>query len=261
MDRMPSIHPNAAPIALQLYSVRDAAALDFRSVLERAAGIGFLGVELAGLHDQPPSVVRGWLDDLGLRAMAAHAKLPIGDVEQEILDPLSELSVDTLVVPWAAPERFLTLESIAAVAADLSLAAENAARRGISLGYHNHEFELSAIVDGEPALRHLFRAAPAVAAEVDVYWVKVGGQDPAAIIEAIGPTVQLLHLKDGPADVHESPQTAIGTGVIDFQAIVAASPDVRWHIVELDQCATDMFEAIEASYAWLVGHGLSEGRR
>jgi hypothetical protein len=35
---------------------------------------------------------------------------------------------------------------------------------------------------------------------------------------------------------------------------------VKWHIVELDACATDMFEAVEKSYRFLTGRGLSRGR-
>jgi hypothetical protein len=30
--------------------------------------------------------------------------------------------------------------------------------------------------------------------------------------------------------------------------------------VELDRCATDVFEAIERSHAWLTARGLSRGR-
>jgi hypothetical protein len=35
---------------------------------------------------------------------------------------------------------------------------------------------------------------------------------------------------------------------------------VRWHIVELDRCATDMFEAVEQSHRYLMELGLSAPR-
>ena len=38
----------AAPIALQLYTVRDALAHNFKSVITRIAEIGYVGVETAG---------------------------------------------------------------------------------------------------------------------------------------------------------------------------------------------------------------------
>ena len=76
----------------------------------------------------------------------------------------------------------------------------------------------------------------------------------------MGALVRLLHIKDGPADVKESPHVAVGSGVVDFHAISAAGGHVAWDIVELDECATDMFEAVEASQRWLVGQGLAQGR-
>ena len=80
------------------------------------------------------------------------------------------------------------------------------------------------------------------------------------MVADLGDRVRLLHLKDGPADGTGSPNTAVGAGVLDFPSIVAASPDVTWHIVELDACATDMTKALEQSYRWLTERGLSRGR-
>jgi sugar phosphate isomerase/epimerase len=249
------------PVAIQLYSLRDAAALDFRTVLERVARAGFIGVEYANLLGNDPRTVRVWAEDLGLVAVSAHRPLPIGDATNEILDGLAELGVDTLVVPWASPERFADLATIGGLAQDLLQAQHNAAGRGIAVGYHNHEFELATVIDGRTALEHLFDAVGAsVFAEVDVYWAQVGGADPAELITRMGSLVRLLHIKDGPADVKTSPHVAVGSGVIDFHAIAAASTHVAWDIVELDACATDMFEAVEASACWLVGRGLAQGR-
>lgn len=252
---------NIAPLALQLYSVRDAAALDFPSVLERVAGAGYLGVEYANLLGNDPRVVRGWVEDLGLIGVSAHRPLPVGDVANEILDDISDLGLDTLIVPWASPERFADLASIRGLADDLLLAQQNAAARAITLGYHNHEFELAAVIDGRTGLEHLFdMVGPSVVAQVDVYWARVGGVDPAALITRLGSRVRLLHVKDGPADIKASPNVAVGSGALDIPAIVAAGTHVTWDIIELDACATDMFQAIEASQRWMVGNGLARGR-
>ncbi len=249
------------PIAVQLYSMRAAAALDFRGVLEQAATAGYLGVEYANLLGNDPRQVRRWTADLGLVSVSAHRPMPIGDTANQVLDESSELGVDMLVVPWASPDRFVDLPSIQGLADDLLRARENAAARGISLGYHNHEFELAAVIDGRSGLEHLFDATgPLVFAEIDVYWAQVGGADPAALIARMGSLVRLLHIKDGPADATGSPHVAVGSGVIDVHSIAAAAGHVTWDIVELDECDTDMFEAIAASQRWLVGEGLAQGR-
>jgi hypothetical protein len=50
--------------------------------------------------------------------------------------------------------------------------------------------------------------------------------------------------------------TALGTGRMPLAEILTASPSVRWHVVELDRCATDMMTAVRDSLAWLTGQGL-----
>lgn len=248
------------PLALQLYSLRDAP-LDFPSVLERVARAGYIGVEYANLLGNEPRTVRGWTEDVGLVGVSAHRPLPIGDVANEILDGVAELGLDTLIVPWAPPERFADLASIRGLADDLLVAQQNAAARGITLGYHNHEFELAAIIDGRTGLEHLFdMVGPSVIAQVDTYWARVGGVDPAALISRLGPQVRLLHIKDGPADGKSAPNVALGSGAMDIPSIVAAGAHVTWDIVELDACATDMFEAIEASQRWMTSNVLARGR-
>jgi hypothetical protein len=56
--------------------------------------------------------------------------------------------------------------------------------------------------------------------------------------------------------------TAVGEGVMDFPGIIQAGEgSTEWLIVELDRCATDMMEAVEKSYKYLVGKGLARGNR
>ena len=85
--------------------------------------------------------------------------------------------------------------------------------------------------------------------------------DPAKVVKELGPRAPLLHIKDGPA-VKDEPQVAVGDGVLDFPRIVqAAEGAVEWLIVELDHCGTDMMEAVEKSYQYLVKGGLARGNK
>jgi hypothetical protein len=55
---------------------------------------------------------------------------------------------------------------------------------------------------------------------------------------------------------------AVGQGKMDIPAIIdAADPDLlRWLIVELDACDTDMLTAVADSYRYLTENGLAEGK-
>ena len=128
-------------------------------------------------------------------------------------------------------------------------------------GIHNHWWEFLQ-VEGryvyQIMLEHL---DPAIFFQVDTYWVQTAGPDPAQVVKELGPRAPLLHLKDGPA-VKGKPHTAVGDGVLDFPSIVRAAEGVaEWLIVELDSCATDMLEAVEKSYQYLVGEGLARGNK
>jgi len=249
------------PISIQLYTLREEAARGFPAVLERLGRIGFAGVEPAGLHGLSPKEFRSCLEDAGMVVSSAHADLPRGENANAILDLQEAIGNRLLVLPFLSPERFASRDSIRALADELHEALENVRGRGMALGYHNHHWEIAKRVDEGNALGFLFEQLdPEIFAELDVYWARVGGEDPVRVVSELGEKVRLIHVKDGPADDPAAPMTAVGGGALDIPAILEASDRAEWHIVELDRCATDMFEAVERSYEYLVGQGLSRGR-
>ena len=95
--------------------------------------------------------------------------------------------------------------------------------------------------------------------ELDLYWIKVGGQDPAAWLTRLVDRTPLLHVKDGPATGYEAGMVAVGSGVIGYPDVIAGHR-AEWLVVELDQCDTDVFEAVSGSYAFLTAKGVAHGR-
>jgi hypothetical protein len=87
----------SAPIALQLYTVRDALAHDFVSVVKKVANIGYAGVETAAFPGTTPREARKLFDDLGLTVSSAHSSLPVGERKNEVLDLMAELGCKRLV--------------------------------------------------------------------------------------------------------------------------------------------------------------------
>jgi sugar phosphate isomerase/epimerase len=250
-----------APIAVQLYSLRDEAAADFAGVLRRVGAAGFVGVELAGFHDLTPAECKRVIDESGLVVSSGH----VGSCEEAALhtalDDLQTVGCNTAVLAFLPPDAFADIDAVQRSADVINAAYEVAARRGFTFGYHNHFWEFRAMPDGRSAWSHLVeRLAPGVVVELDIYWTTVGGERPAAVIAGLGDRLHLLHVKDGPADDPAAPMVAVGSGTLDIAATLAAAPGAAWHIVELDRCATDMFTAVEDSYRFLVDGGLSRGR-
>lgn len=250
-----------APIAVQLYSLREEASKDFPAVLARLGEIGYVGVEPAGLHGLTPEQFNKCVADAGLVVSSAHGGLPTDDNANEVLDAQQAIGSNDLIVAFLPPDRFAERAGVEQVAADLNAALEHVKARGMNLAYHNHYWEFSSQIEGQSAHALLYELLdPAILAEIDLYWAKVGGADPSEVLASLGARARFLHVKDGPADSPKSSMTAVGSGAMDFPPILEACSAAQWHIVELDRCDTDMFDAVEQSYRHLVGTGLSRGR-
>ena len=249
-----------APIALQLYSVRDQLARDFDGTVERVAAMGYAGVETGGFATGIAAATAQLFKSLGLAVCGYHTGLPLADKLPELLDTLAALDCRRLVIAYVPPEHFQSLDGVKQTAERLNEAAALARANGLSLGYHNHWFEFYQVA-GRPAYDYFLEAlSPDVFLEVDVYWAKTGGVDPAALVQRLGARAPLLHLKDGPAQTGV-PMTALGDGVVDIPACVAAGQGTAdWLVVELDECATDMLTAVERSFQYLTEHGLGRGQ-
>ena len=248
------------PVGIQLYSVREAAAKDLIAVLKKIAAIGYKGVEFAGLHDHTPKDIRKVLDDLGLVASSAHTALPTAENAAEIVDTAQVLGY-RMVVTGKGPNDFKTADDVKRAADEFQDAAARLPR-GMTLGYHNHWWEMS-LFNGRLGLDLFLEMAPAVFSQVDVYWAcNFGEVDVPRFIRDHRQRVPILHLKDGPL-VKDQPHMAVGKGKMNIaECVEAADPKLlRWAVVELDDCATDMLAAVEDSYRYLMQKGLAAGNR
>ena len=247
----------AHPPALQLYTLRDQITDGWAGVLARVAAFGYGAVEPFSILDDPDGL-RADLDAAGLTACSVHA-VPFGEQAEAVAKAALILGADTVIVPFQDPARFADADSVRALAGELNEAAAQAAGHGLRVGYHNHDFELSSLIGGVPALEVLAdQLDDAVLLEVDTYWAAVGGQDVPALLGRLGDRVGYLHVKDGPVVNRQDFMTAVGSGRMPVAEILAASPAGAWHVVELDRCATDMMTAVGDSLAWLAAHGLAE---
>ncbi len=247
------------PLSIQLYSVREAAKADFIGVLKQIAAMGYQGVEFAGFHNHQPSELRKVLDDLGLQVSSNHGALPTPENLSQILD-----EAGTLGYKWhisgRGRDRFSTLEETLESAKVFAGAVDLLKDSPVKYAIHNHDFEFDKRFDGKTPHQIVMEQVPGLYAQIDTYWVQTGGQDdPARVIANYGSRVPLVHIKDGPCRRGE-PMTAVGEGVMQWEPIVAAcdKANVEWLIVELDQCATDMMEAVEKSRNYLVEQGYAQ---
>ncbi len=244
-------------IGLQLYTLREQLAWDFPGTLRRVAELGYTGVETAFFSDDIPAAAAGrQIRALGLEVFAAHCALPLGAGREAVLRDADALGCRRIVWHgWPRDPRYDTLDGIRRLADEFNAANAAAVAHGVTFGIHNHWWECEQVEGHYPYRVLLAELDPGVFFELDAYWARVAGLDPAAVVAELGARLPLLHLKDGPA-VRGEPMTALGTGALEIPAILgAAGEGLEWAVVELDTCATDVFEAIDRSHRYLSGLG------
>jgi len=256
-----------AKIGLQLWTVRESIEKNLEETLSKVAEVGFAGVESA-FWPEHITVEQGAkaLQKFDLPVFSIHSELPVGKAQDNVLKMTEAYKCNRIVWHgWPEDTRYKTEAGTLELADIYNTANEFSKKEGLVFGIHNHWWEFEKNDDGIFPFELLFNKLDEdIFFEIDTYWVKVAGRDPAGIVSKFGKRAPLLHIKDGPATWTESldedqpePMVAVGQGVQDFPAIVnAANGDTEWMIVELDNCATDMMTAVQESYKYLADNGL-----
>ena len=264
------------PLGVQLYSFRDQSrdgadqfTLD-RALLDELASLGYGGVETVGVPGRDVGAAREALAAAGLAVTSTHSWASIEDADgfDRICADAAALGSPRVIV---SGHRFETVDDVAGFADRLNAGSRIAARHGIRVGIHNHDGEMQDVEGQGPGYALLRdRTDPAVDFQVDIFWVAVGGADPAHVIRDLGPRVRSLHLKDGPAlppsasGGHPFVNGAVGSGVVDPAPAIAAAADVgdvEWLIVELDHADGPVIEPVRGSAEYLFGRGLARRAR
>jgi sugar phosphate isomerase/epimerase len=237
---------------VQLYTVRAALESDFEGTLRRLAGMGYREVEFAGLFGHDPAEVRVLLEELGLRAVGSHVDWTRfqGDPSEAIEETIA-LGAQFLVFPWMPDSERRTLEQWQGWAARLNEVAAASRDRGLSVAYHNHDFEFMPIDGTLPFDVLVAELDPSlVSFELDLYWLEKAGGEASALFERSPGRFPLAHVKD----LRSSDQAIVdvGQGDIDFAAVFAQSAQsgMQHFIVEHDQPA-DPLQTVQNSIEFL----------
>jgi sugar phosphate isomerase/epimerase len=238
------------PVALQLYTVRDALAQDFAGTLRAVANIGYRSVELAGTGNLTAAELGGLLDELNLEVVGPHTALQQLSTDLEAtLDYFGELGVPYVTCPYM-PEEYRAPETFDETCALLNRIGGACRDREMQFCYHNHAFEFENKVGSQTLFDALYDGTDPelVKGEVDVYWVKYSGHDPVDVVCARPGRFPLIHLKD--MTPGEPTFAEVGEGILDMQAIFEASESngATWYIVEQDRCQRPTLESARLSF-------------
>lgn len=235
-------------IALQMYTVREAARADFVGTLRQVAQVGYPAIQPAGYGGLSAHALRQLLDELNLKVAGSHIGIEAleGSLENEV-EYNAALGNHDLICPVAPAELRNDADGYRRLAERLNRIGQRCQELGARLSYHNHNFEFQKFGQTTGMEILLTRTDPSLVYwEPDVYWIAFPGENPADWIRRYASRCPLVHLKDMTAG--DNPTYAeIGEGVIDFNPIFDVTANAEWYVVEQDTCARPPLESIAIS--------------
>lgn len=246
------------PLGIQLYTLRNEIQNnDPRAILQALHDFNYEGVETAGLYGMKPAEFKALVDQYGLKITSIHGPVPTS----ENVDELKEL-VQVFETPYVftstPKDEFLSPGGPARFAERVKEAHQAILGTDIVFGIHNHWWEFVADDQGRFAIDAVIDETD-VKLQLDLYWASnFGKNDVPAIVRKYRERIVSLHVKDGPL-VEGEPMTAVGEGKMDIPACLAEiRPEIaRWYVIELDECGTDMIEAVRKSALYMRNQALS----
>ena len=206
-------------IGIQTYTLRAAMAEDYVGTFQMIKDVGYDYVELnrRNFVDRTPAELKVLLDDIGLPAPITHVDYEMLDARaSELGDIAGTLGCSHAILPWVNEDQ-RSLEAYKAHAEMLNRAGETLKSYGVTVGYHNHQFEFFDLGAGETGMATLLQETDPelVAFELDMFWAALSGTDIVGLFEAYPGRFKYCHVKDLKGDA-----SAYRTS-LDFGAIVA----------------------------------------
>ncbi len=233
------------PLGLELYSLRRNMAKDVPGTLRRVREFGFEEVEVPGLYGLSAREFRVQLDKAGLRctAMVVLDEQLRGTFDAAVADAHA-VGAEYVVYPWIPHKGVFTAADCLRGIADMNGWGRRFRKAGLSFCYHPHGYEFQPCPEG--TLYDVIAAKTDPAAvnfQADVFWMAWPGQDPVALLQRYPTRYPLMHLKelrkgskvgDLSGQAPEETSVAVGTGMIDFPAVLrtARSIGVKRYYIE-----------------------------
>lgn len=250
-------------LGAQMYTVRNQCDTleHFSETLKKIADIGYTTVQVSGTCSFEGEWLKEQLDSVGLKCVITHFDRDrIANETDEVARIHKIFGCDYVGIGWADISN--NQQGFDSFVEKYKPAAKRLNELGMTLMYHNHDMELGKLPGhDEIVFETLSRAftPEELGFTLDTFWVQAGGGDPAWWIRHFAGRLPRVHLKDMTMVDKERRMAPVGSGNMNFEAILKACEDakIEYALVEQDDCyGEDPFDCLKKSYLYLKAQGL-----
>lgn len=248
---------------IQLYTVRDYIK-NYEDADETFAfikGFGCDVIQISGIGSIEPQKVKELVEKYEFDVCVTHKPF---DRMLHDLDALIEehkmIGCDMIGLGSMPTEYRDSLESAREFAQTFQKISEKVAKKGLSLAYHNHDFEFQKFENDKTIMDVLLEETDPATVKLipDVAWVQWAGINPCDFLNQIGDRVKVVHMKDYIDQNGDIRFVEFGDGLVDFDAIYQTcmrlnlpyavyEQDSGWTKNAKDSCLVSFKRMIEAA--------------
>lgn len=220
---------------------------DLEGVMKAAKDAGYDGIETGNLARGSDKDFPGLFKSHGLALTGVHAGYGEFEDMEKVKSNVEYLNrMDARYLMCSGVAGGDSLESYQRSAETFNRVGEYCRQHGASFCYHNHNWEFKRFNDperGEVVAMHELCALTDpqnVKLCIDVYWVAVGGEDPAAFVRRYANRAAYFHFKDGEWEPGTPGKATrfleLGHGKVDLRAALDAAleQNPEWIVTEQD---------------------------
>lgn len=243
------------------YSFRNQFEEDVPGTLDLIKDMGLKNIEFSSLFGTTAEELRGMLDERGLICTSYGVGYDaLVNNTGQVIEDARTLGAGHVRIAWIPHESPFSIEDAKKAVTDFNRTGKKLREAGLYFSYHNHGYEFRPYEDGTLFDYIVENTDPGyVNFEMDLLWVAHPGADPVELLKRYPDRFRLMHLKDLKKGVEgdfsggapEEYDVRLGTGQIDFPAVLKAAQDTNIEYYYIEDESREVVERIPKSIEYL----------
>ncbi|MDF7816682.1 sugar phosphate isomerase/epimerase [Runella sp. MFBS21] len=226
------------------YTFRTDFAKDVPGTLDKVKAMGITNIEFSNLFGKTAAELRALLDERGMRCTSLGVSFDdLNNKTETVVQNAKTLGAEFVRIGSVPHKGPMDLDLAKKTVEDFNRFGQKLQDNGLTFCYHNHGFEFAPYQDATYFDYIVQNTNPkTVFYEMDVVWMHLPGQDPAAILKKYPKRFKLIHLKDLKKGVPSSMAgstpnencVVLGTGQINYPEILKAAKKsaIKYYYIE-----------------------------